>query len=166
MASLKEFLRDYAQKPSIFRNKKVLQSSYTPSTVPYRDDQINQIAGILAPCLRMERPSNIFLYGKTGTGKTLVVKHVTEQILEVAKEKNLNLKVIYLNCKLKRVADTEYRLIAQISRELGQAIPATGLPTDEVYKLFVKVVEKEKMLLVLVLDEIDEIVKNTVDKIL
>ncbi len=166
MADVKDFLRNYAQKQSLFNDKKVLQSSYTPSNVPYREDQINQIAGILAPSLRMERPSNIFLYGKTGTGKTLVVNHVTDQILEVAKENKINLKIIYLNCKLKRVADTEYRLIAQISREMGHEIPPTGLPTDEVYKIFVNIIEKEKMLLVLILDEIDEIVKNTGDKIL
>jgi len=166
MVDVKNFLRDYAQKQSLFQNKKVLQSNYVPEKVPYREEQINQIAGILAPSLRMERPSNIFIYGKTGTGKSLAVKHVVDQISEVAKEKKLNLKVVSLNCKLKRVADTEYRLIAQISRELGHDIPATGLPTDEVYKIFVKIVEKEKTLLLLVLDEIDELVKTTGDKIL
>ncbi|MBT4577231.1 AAA family ATPase, partial [Candidatus Woesearchaeota archaeon] len=119
MVDVKDFLRDYAQKEGLFKDKKVLQSNYTPENVPYREDQINSLAGILAPSLRMERPSNIFLYGKTGTGKTLAVKHVTNQIAEVAKESNLNLKIIYLNCKLKRVADTEYRLIAQICREMG-----------------------------------------------
>ncbi len=166
MVNVKSFLRDYATKQSLFKSKKVLQSSYTPENVPYREDQINQIAGILAPSLRMERPSNIFIYGKTGTGKTLVVNHVVEQIAEVAREKKLNLKVVSLNCKLKRVSDTEYRLIAQISRELGHEIPPTGLPTDEVYKIFVKIIEQEKTLLLLILDEIDEIVKNTGDKIL
>ena len=138
MVDVKDFLRDYAKKEGLFKNKKVLQSNYTPSNVPYRDDQIGQVASILAPSLRMERPSNLFLYGKTGTGKTLVIGHVLNNILEVAKEEGLNLKTVYLNCKLKRVADTEYRLIAQIARELGQKIPPTGLPTDEVYKIFVK----------------------------
>ena len=166
MSDIKKFLRDYAKKDSLFKNKKVLQSNYTPSNVPYRVDQINQIAGILAPCLRMEKPSNVFIYGKTGTGKTLVAKHVIDKFLDVSKENKQNLKIIYLNCKLKRVADTEYRLIAQISREMGCEIPPTGLPTDEVYKKFVNVVEKEKILLLLVLDEIDEIVRNTGDKIL
>jgi archaeal cell division control protein 6 len=166
MVDVKDFLRDYAQKEGLFKDKKVLQSNYTPENVPYREDQINSLAGILAPSLRMERPSNIFLYGKTGTGKTLAVKHVTNQIAEVAKESKLNLKIIYLNCKLKRVADTEYRLIAQICREMGHDIPPTGLPTDEVYKIFVRIIEQEKLLLILVLDEIDEIVKSTGDKIL
>ena len=43
--------------------------------------EINQIANILAPCLRLEKPSNLFIYGKTGTGKTVSVKYTTNQIL-------------------------------------------------------------------------------------
>jgi cell division control protein 6 len=71
-----------------------------------------------------------------------------------------------LNCKLKRVADTEYRLIAQLARDFGEEVPATGLPTDEVYKIFIKGLEKQKMLLLIVLDEIDQLINKTGDEIL
>mgnify|MGYP001566811813 FL=1 len=58
---LTEFLEGYIKKRSLFKNKKALQANYTPTTVPYRTDQINQIAGILAPSLRLAKPSNIFI---------------------------------------------------------------------------------------------------------
>ena len=160
------FLEDYLKKESIFKDKKAFQSNYTPKTVPYRNKQIEQMASILAPALRMERPSNLFIYGKTGTGKTLCVRHTTDQILDIAQKNQKNLKVIYLNCKLKRVADTEYRLIAQLAREFGEEIPPTGLPTDEVYKSFLNVLDKEEMLLILILDEIDQLVNKAGDEIL
>ena len=163
---LNEFLQNYMKKGSIFKDKKVLQGNYKPKTVPYRQDQINQVASILAPSLRMEKPSNLFIYGKTGTGKTLVAKHVTDNIMQLAQENGINLKVFYLNCKLKRVADTEYRLIAQLAREFGEDVPATGLPTDEIYKLFLQGLEKEKMVLLIILDEIDQLVNKTGDEIL
>ncbi len=163
---LSDFFQNYITNESLFKNKKALQSNYTPKTAPYRQDQIKQIASILAPSLRMEKPSNIFIYGKTGTGKTLVAKHVAESILATAHENKIPLKIIYLNCKLKRIADTEYRLIAQLIRELGEEIPATGLPTDEVYKSFVKILEKEKFMLIIILDEIDQLVSKTGDEIL
>lgn len=164
--SLSGFFEDYMNKNSLFSNKKVLQSNYTPNKIQHRDEQINYIAGVLAPLLRMEKPSNLFLYGKTGTGKTLVTKYVTNQILEVANKNNLKLKIIYVNCKLKRVADTEYRVIAQLANEIGVNIPSTGLPTDEVYKLFLQGLDKEKCILVLVLDEIDQLVKKAGDGII
>jgi len=84
----------------------------------------------------------------------------------VAKENNVSVKTIYINCKLKRVADTEYRLIAEIARFFGKDIPATGLPTDEVYKIFYAALDDEEQLLVLVLDEIDQLVKKTGDEII
>lgn len=164
---LNKFFNDFLAKNPLFLNKKVLQDSYTPESIEHRDDQINTLAGILAPTLRLEKPSNVFVYGKTGTGKTLSVKYVTRKILDVANEKGLPLKVIYLNCKLKRIADTEYRLIAQIANEFGGNIPATGLPTDEVYKLFMKVIDnKSNKLIILVLDEIDQLVKKAGDGML
>ena len=163
---LTDFLQNYVKKGSLFKDKKALQGNYKPKAVPYRGDQINQTAAILAPALRMEKPSNLFIYGKTGTGKTLVAKHVTENIMEIAKENKVNVKVFYLNCKLKRVADTEYRLIAQLAREFGEDVPATGLPTDEIYKLFLKGLEEKKMVLLIILDEIDQLVHKTGDEIL
>jgi len=163
---LNVFFENFLKQDPIFLDKKALQSSYTPKDVPHREEQINQVAGILAPALRMERPSNIFIYGKTGTGKSLTITHVTKNLMKIAEKNNLSLKIVYINCKLKRVADTEYRLIAQLIRELGQDVPSTGLPTDEVYKIFVNYVEKSKILLLLVLDEIDQLVNKTGDEVL
>ena len=163
---LTEFLEGYLKKRSLFKHKKALQAHYTPTTVPYRTEQINQIAGILAPSLRLEKPSNIFIYGKTGTGKTLVAQHIAENLRKIADENNIFLSVFYLNCKLKRIADTEYRMIAQLCREFGDEVPATGLPTDEIYKMFVRALEKRKIVLIIILDEIDQLVKKIGDEIL
>jgi len=166
MTELTKFFQGYLEQEPLFLNKRVLQSNYTPENISHRDEQINLIAGVLAPSLRMEKPSNVFLYGKTGTGKTVVSKYVTSQILNVAREKKLKIEIIYLNCKMKRVADTEYRLIVQLAKEFGLEIPATGLPTDEVYKIFLRHIDLDRKLIILVLDEIDQLVKKTGDEIL
>ena len=69
---------DSAIKNSLFRDKSVLQTNYTPHSIPHRDKQIEQVASILAPLLRGERVSNLFVYGKTGTGKTLSIHYVRD----------------------------------------------------------------------------------------
>src|SRR3989344_7370947 len=73
---------------------------------------------------------------------------------------------IDINCKLKRVADTEYRLIAQLIKEFGQDVPATGLPTDEIYTIFYKLLDEKKQVVLLLLDEIDQLTKKIGDEIL
>jgi archaeal cell division control protein 6 len=166
MADVNKFFKSYLDKEPIFLNKKSLQDSYTPEEIQHRDTQIEYVAGVLAPTLRLEKPSNLFLYGKTGTGKTLVTKHVASQIENIVKEKGLPVRIIYLNCKLKRVADTEYRLIAQLAKEFGKNIPFTGLPTDEVYKIFLNHIDEKEQLVLIILDEIDQLVRKAGDEIL
>jgi len=143
----------------------VLSPSYKPDQIPYREEQIQEAANILAPALRKEKPSNLFIYGKTGTGKTLSVKHIISSMNEIAKNNNISLKTIYLNCKLKKVADTEYRLIAQLIKEFGKEVPSTGLPTDEVYNIFYELLDEQEGVVILVLDEIDQLTKKIGDEI-
>jgi len=166
MQKLGDFFEKFINKESIFINKKVLQSNYIPESIFHRDEQINNIAGILAPSLKLERPSNLFIYGKTGTGKTLTITYVTNQIKELASQKDIPVKIFYLNCKLKKIADTEYRLLVQLAYELGKQIPPTGLPTDEVYKIFFNIIDEKEQLLIIILDEIDQLVKRNGDSIL
>lgn len=155
---------------NLFKNKSVLQINYTPESIPHRDNQIEAVASILAPSLRGERVSNLFIYGKTGTGKTLSVQYVTKEILDrirdTGKEGDRGLKVIYINCKLKKVADTEYRILAEIISSLGEKVPATGLPTEAVYSKFINVIEEKKQLVLIVLDEIDQAIKKINDDFL
>jgi cell division control protein 6 len=164
--NLTSFFEEFLYNESLFINRSTLLSSYTPKTIHYRDEEINKIANILAPALKQEKPSNLFVYGNTGTGKTLTLKHVIENMENVSKNKKIPLKTIYVNCKLKRVADTEYRLVAQLASYFGKSIPPTGLPTDEVYKAFYDGVEKERGVVLIVLDEIDQLIKKAGDNIL
>ena len=148
-------------KNNIFKDKSVLQTNYQPKNIIHRDEQIKQIASVLAPVLRGERTSNLFLYGKTGTGKTLSIQYVKDELLKRAKrDADFKLRIEYLNCKLKKVSDTEYRILAELIKKLGETIPATGLPTQAVYNKFIKIIDSEKQLLVLILDEIDQTVKK------
>ena len=164
--NLSDFFKKYLSKDPIFKNKSVLQSTYVPEEILHRENEITQIANILAPSLRVEKASNIFIYGKTGTGKTLSVRYTTDNIKKVAEERDIPLNIMYVNCKLKKVADTEYRIMAHLSRELGKVIPPTGLPTDEIYKVFFNTIDSKKQIIILILDELDQLVKKAGDEIL
>ncbi len=159
---------DSINKTFIFKDKSLLQSNYTPETIPHRDKEIEQIAAILAPSLKGERTSNLFLYGKTGSGKTLSIKYVKDELLKRVggSNKGTKLRIEYLNCKLRKIADTEYRILAEFIKKLGGEVPTTGLPTDAVYTKFIDLIDQEKQLLILVLDEVDQAVKKISDNFL
>lgn len=151
---------------SLFKDKKILQSNYSPENIPHRNEQIQNIASILAPSLLGEKPSNLFIYGKTGSGKTLSIQHVANE-LSKRSGKNKILRIEYINCKLKKVADTEYRILAELIKKLGSSVPATGLPTDQLYIKFIEILQSsDEKLLILILDEIDQAVKKINDEFL
>ena len=162
MANLDKLFDSFSSN-SLFVNKQVLQANYAPDTIPHRDELINQVASILAPCLRGEKTSNLFVYGKTGSGKTLSVQYVMNELIRKAgeSENGVPLKIEYLNCKLKKVSDTEYRILAELIKKFGGSVPSTGLPTDQVYSKFIELIDNKKQLFIIVLDEIDQAVKKT-----
>lgn len=155
--SLKDIFSNYASKKPIFHDKDTLSIKFTPENIPHREDQINQLALILAPVLRNEKPSNVFIYGKPGTGKTLVAQKVIATLGSMEGQGS-SLKTIYINCKMKKVSDTEYRLLAQLMEFFGEKVPYTGLPTSELYIRFFNILDSSQQNVILVLDEIDFLV--------
>jgi len=96
----------------IFDNKEVLRPSYTPHELPHRSEQINSMATILVSALRGDTPSNILIYGKTGTGKTASAKFVSQELESTSQKYDVPCEVEYINCE---VTDTQYRVLAQLA---------------------------------------------------
>ncbi|WP_247005448.1 Cdc6/Cdc18 family protein [Halorientalis litorea] len=101
----------------IFENKEVLRPSYTPHKLPHREEQINNMATILVTALRGDTPSNILIYGKTGTGKTASAKFVSEELETTSQKYEVPCEVEYINCE---VTDTQYRVLAQLANKFIQ----------------------------------------------
>ncbi|RKY24061.1 MAG: cell division control protein Cdc6 [Planctomycetota bacterium] len=154
------------KKVQIFKDRNALTSHFTPDTIPHRNEQMNAIASILAPALKGGRPSNIFIYGLTGTGKTLLSKYVGQELERMSNQGTNPVKVLYINCKMRKVADTEYRLVAELARMLGQEVPMTGLPTEQVYQTFFRTLDSNDWVVIIILDEIDALVERMSDSFL
>src|SRR6056297_4101821 len=105
---------DLLDSEPIFENKEVLRPSYTPHELPHRKEQINKMATILVAALRGETPSNILIYGKTGTGKTASAKFVSKELESTSQKYDVPCEVEYINCE---VTDTQYRVLAQLANK-------------------------------------------------
>ena len=151
----------------MFKNKEVLRPSYTPEDLPHRSVQVNQLAAILVAALRGETPSNVFIYGKTGTGKTAVTKYVGKELIRTGREKDKVVNFIYINCE---VVDTQYRVLTHIANHFihdwNDRIPFTGWPTDEVYAKLRDKIDERDGATVIILDEIDKLVFKSGDDVL
>ncbi len=139
---------------NIFENRDVLRSTYTPDYLPHRSDQVRALATVLVSALRGETPSNVLIYGKTGTGKTAVAKHVGQELVRTGELYGIPCVVIYINCE---VVDTQYRLLASLARHFDREVPMTGWPTDQVYSEFKNALDSDKRIAIIMLDEVDKL---------
>ena len=105
---------DLLEGEPIFEKKEVLRPAYTPNKLPHREEQINNMATILVTALRGDTPSNILIYGKTGTGKTASAKFVSEELESTSQKYEVPCEVEYINCE---VTDTQYRVLAQLANK-------------------------------------------------
>jgi cell division control protein 6 len=157
---LKGLFDNLLESKPIFKDKEVLRPSYTPDYLPHRRDQLNAIAVILVTALRGETPSNIFIYGKTGTGKTACTNYVGRELEGAGVARGVPCRIIYINCE---VVDTQYRVLAYLARQFSKDVPMTGWPTDQVYAEFIEALDLQGGCVIIILDEVDRLVRKSGD---
>lgn len=148
---------------ALFKDREALRHDYLPDRLPHREEQIRLLGQTVAPVLKDARCSNLFIYGKTGTGKTAVAKYVLSHLEAKAKEYGAQVKFSYVNC---RMVGSEYRVFANLGLSVGTKIPFTGLSVGEVFDRFRNSLENAKVILIVVLDEIDSLIKDRGDSLL
>ena len=160
---LEDVFQRFLKGSNIFKDRDVLRHDYVPEKLPHREEQICCLGEIVAPILRGARCSNVFVYGKTGTGKTAVVRFVLNKLAQRGRQFSAPVKICYVNC---RISGTEYRVLSNLCDALSFKVPFTGLAVGEVFDRFKKILDGTKFLFVVVLDEIDSLVKAKGDVLL
>ncbi|NHV45760.1 MAG: cell division control protein Cdc6 [Candidatus Methanomethylicota archaeon] len=156
-------LFEKVMKVKIFVNRDILRPDYIPNDLPHRETQILRLAETLVPVLKKSRPSNVFIYGMTGTGKTAVTKYVLNRIDIEGRKKGISLNIAYINC---RHDDTNYRVLANLCETINAKVPFTGLSISELFRRFVKALDTKDRIMFVVLDEVDALVKKSGDRVL
>ena len=84
---------------SIIKDRNILHFTHIPDTIQHRNSEQKEVTQSLLPILHQARPSNLLVYGKPGTGKTLVVKKVISKIQGRVEKSNFPIKLVYSNSK-------------------------------------------------------------------
>ncbi len=160
-----ERMLDAAEKGiTLIKNREILHFTYIPEMIFYRDSEQALVTQSLMPILKQSRPSNLLVYGKPGTGKTLVVKKILSKIQARVEKSKFPIKLVYVNSKEET---TLYQLLVSFGRQLGledKELPSTGLAISEVFKRLLKTIDGNHLNAVFVIDEIDylaDLVKKT-----
>lgn len=140
---------------TLIKNRDILHYTYMPDTILHRDSEQERVTQSLIPILKHSRPSNLLVYGKPGTGKTLVVKKILSKIQLRVEKSKFPIKLIYANSKEET---TLYGLLVSFGRQLGlneKELPSTGLAISEVFKRLLRIIDSNQLNAIFVIDEID-----------
>ena len=143
MDSLNQFIAEIEQRQEklrkAVRNSEVFDFNYTPKKIFIREETKKVIESILS-FEAMGVPNNMFIYGARGSGKTVILKYLTNYLTTGRK---LSVPVRFVNC---RHNNTSLKILAGI---LG--IESNGLGAAELYHKLLKTHDK----LIIILDEAD-----------
>lgn len=157
----------FNREDPIFANKELLEISHLPDggRIVGRDDEISQVANAVNPAIFGQSPSNVLIYGKTGTGKSLCAKFVSVQLTETAAEEGVKAEAAYVDCAQD---STETQTIQTIASKFNDRektevkIPDKGISTSTYYKRLWLILEQQYDVALIILDEIDKLESDNV----
>jgi len=139
---------------TVFLNKDIISPHHIPEKLPFREKQIEDITTGLSALINNSKPNNLFIYGKTGTGKTSTVKHVLDQLSVFVAKNNKNAFSCYVNC---RSHSSKYKVLLKSIRAFYPEKDFLGYSASFVYEKLLEFANDKQAHLILVLDEIDKV---------
>jgi cell division control protein 6 len=150
----------FERDQQIFANGDPLDDSYEPEDIRERDEEIEKYQRALQPIIDNRPTSNIFLYGKTGTGKTVATKWMLSHLEEDAQQyDDVDLSTVWVGCEN---LTSSYQVAVELVNELRtrndlDKISTTGYSQQRVFDLLYEELDTLGGTVVIVLDEIDNI---------
>lgn len=166
---MKENIFDkFMSQKTLFKNKEILRHDHRPNHLPHRHTEVEKMSYNLWEALKGHIPSNMTVYGVTGAGKTAVTDYICHHLKVKGEAIGRQVESIMVNC---RQIDTQYRVLTHIGNMLledyeNEEIPFTGWPTDRVFKELVRRMDARGGVFIVVLDEIDHLVRKAGDDLL
>jgi cell division control protein 6 len=157
----------FTREDPIFTNKELLEISHLPDEgrIVGRDEEIKQLANAVNPAIFGQSPSNVLIYGKTGTGKSLCAKYVSQQLIETAAAEGVSADSAYVDCAQDT---TETQTVQTIASTLNAPerteinIPDKGISTATYYKRLWNILDQSHDVVLIILDEIDKLEDDSI----
>ena len=161
--SIEDMLLEFDEEDGLIRDRSLLDPNYVvkEDRIVGRDEQLQKVTKMLRVALGDNRPPNLFLYGPSGTGKSLITKAVCKNISQICKSRNIRFGTIEVNCQdLDTLGVAVYELAEQAATAAGVdvEVPKHGVATKEKWDELYRIVNENFDSVVFVLDELDMLI--------
>lgn len=140
---------------SPFEDTQVLAEDYVPEEVLGRDHELDEISEVFQQIVDNEQPVNAFIYGISGTGKTVSIRFKRRE-LENALERydDVHATFVYQNCESlsssyqaaiaianRFLEDPDYSFLREEISIERDVLPSSGLPKERVYDILFEILD-------------------------
>ncbi|MFP9193721.1 Cdc6/Cdc18 family protein [Natrialbaceae archaeon A-CW1-1] len=144
----------------VFADEQLLEITHLPGPdrIVGRDTEMQSVAEALNPAIFGSQPNHLFIFGKTGTGKSLISRSVSQRVITEARKDGVEVDYAFIDCGEQNTEVAIIKTIAQSINdpdESGVTIPDRGLGAGDYYKRLWTVVDACTNVLIVILDEID-----------
>jgi cell division control protein 6 len=151
----------FERTASVFDDAMVLDEEYQPDEIRKRDEELEQYRQALQPIIDNRPFSNIFVYGKTGTGKTVATRYMLDHLqTDAQRYDDVTLSIVWVGCEN---LSSSYQVAVALVNELRDPdtqISSTGYSQQAVFNMLYEELDHVGDTVLVVLDEIDNIGSN------
>jgi cell division control protein 6 len=145
---------------SVFKDESKLDINYIPQHLLHRKLQLNLLNQFFR--FAVENPGKMtqraLIIGKIGTGKTVLSQHFGLNIVKEAKQRNINLNYVHVNCR--ECKGSLFMILQRIIMKFYPTFPRRGYSAEELLQALMQVLDEKDAYLILTLDELESLVRS------
>lgn len=145
-------------RQNIISDAEKLSFDYVPDVLVHREKEMQHLFSIFRAIVDSNSGQRAFLTGNVGTGKSVLSKRFCLDFQDWAAEKGHPIEFAIVNC---RARTTPAAVLLKILERFDPHFPDRGFSITEMLEILRKHVDKRKVHLIVVLDEVNVLVKKS-----
>ena len=145
---------------SVFKDESKLDINYVPQHLLHRKLQLNLMNQFFR--FAVESPGKMtqraLIMGHIGAGKTVLSQHFGLNITREAKQRNINLNYIHINCR--ECKGSLFMILQRTIMKFIPNFPRRGYSAEELLQALMQILDEKDAYLILTLDELESLVQN------
>jgi cell division control protein 6 len=160
---MRDIIEEEVGGPTVFEDESKLDFDYVPDDLPHRQDAVRELARLFRPVLSSGSSAHGLVKGPVGSGKTALSRRFAADLERSAADKGVGLTSVHVNCRRR---NTSSSALLKIVQHFDESFPDRGFSDTEMLEALGKRMEREEEHLLVILDEVDALLKRDGDELL
>ncbi len=143
----------------VFRDEEKLSPEYVPRSLPHREGELKLLRTFFSSVIsgRSLISTRVIVSGSVGTGKSALVKLFGRMAVEEARRRGVELRFIYVNCRISR---TVFTILKRVVEQLRVRVPERGYSNEELFHKLLDYIEERNIYTIVALDEVESLLSK------